>query len=57
MRINFLESAIRSHGPCNWHIDFKSAAARFGIVDDERTGRTAAVRLSLELRRRYVLSV
>ena len=52
-----MELAIRCHGPNNWHIIYKSVAERFGIVDDKRTGRTAAVRLSWELCGRYVLSV
>ena len=49
-RLKFLRSAICNHGECKWHIIIDSVAYRFGILDDESTGRTGAARLGQELR-------
>ena len=49
-RFKFLREEIRCHGACKWHVIIDSAASRFGIVDDPRTGRTAAAKLGIELR-------
>ena len=46
----FLSSAFKVLGDCNFHLSFESVAERLNIVNDENMERSAAVRLAFEMR-------
>ena len=50
VRLAFLDNALLAHGECPYHISTEAAAARFGILEDPKSGRPGYVRLSSEMR-------